>query len=161
VSHRPPRYATRQGAAILSYIQQHQGSHVTAAQIIKHFEGGEAGIGRTTVYRQLEKLVQAGKVRKFSLDENNGAVFQYVGECGHNGEHLHLKCEDCGLLIHVDKAMTPRLAKGMLAGYNFELDTKRTVIYGHCQSCHDNQDKPFAGHPEHAGNVDVPKQELS
>ena len=138
---RPSNYVTRQGAAILNYIKQRQGSHVTAAQIAEHFENGDVVIGRTTVYRQLEKLVQGGKVRRFALDENDGAVFQYIGECERNGEHLHLKCEDCGLLIHVDKAVTPRLAKGVTAGYDFQMDVKKTIIYGHCRSC---LDKPLS-----------------
>ncbi|MDR3051100.1 MAG: transcriptional repressor [Oscillospiraceae bacterium] len=132
---RPSAYTTKQGKAILAYLMQHGGEHLAAAQIAAHFSQGEVCIGRTTVFRQLDKMVRQGKLRKYLLNGNTGACYQYVGEgCG-NAAHFHLKCEECGRMIHMDGETLPLAAKGILQKYNFEVDAAKTVIYGKCRGC--------------------------
>ncbi|HWS28906.1 MAG TPA: transcriptional repressor [Clostridia bacterium] len=132
---RPSTYVTKQGNAILDFLKSQQGNHLTAAQIAAHFGSGEAAVGRTTVYRQLDKLVDRGAVRKYVFDENSGACFQYVDEDGGAKEHFHLKCEACGKLIHVDNDAMPYVEKGILKNYAFEIDVGKTVFYGKCRAC--------------------------
>jgi Fur family ferric uptake transcriptional regulator len=123
--------------AILGFLQAHESEHITAAQVVEHFERGDVYIGRTTVYRQLEKLVNSGVVRKYVFDESAGACFQYIGKDGCAGEHLHLMCEKCGELIHTDEAILPNVTKGILEKYEFTVDVNKSVFYGICRSCCD------------------------
>lgn len=129
---RPSTYTTRQGEAVLAYLASQKGRHVTAAQVAEHL--GNI-IGRTTVYRQLDRLVREGRLRRYMLDEAAGACFQYVEENEGAGEHFHLKCEACGKLIHMDGKALPDVTGGILQHYAFEVDVNRTVFYGRCRAC--------------------------
>ena len=135
MTRRPSTYTTKQGKAILCYLIAQKGRHLTAAEITEHFASGEIILGRTTVYRQLDKLVSRGMIRKYNLDENSGACFQYVDEDEDTKEHFHLKCEGCGELIHVDGGAMPYVEKVFLTNYAFEVDVGKTVFYGKCRAC--------------------------
>jgi len=132
---RSSTYTTKQGQAILAYLRTQGGKHLTAAQIEAHLSEGGTAIGRTTVYRQLDKLVRQGLVRKYLLDGSAGACFQYAGEDAQAKEHFHLKCEGCGKLIHLDSGAMSDVEKGILAAYAFEVDVGKTIFYGRCRTC--------------------------
>lgn len=128
-------YNTRQSAAILSYVASLGGRHVTAAQIVEHFEQEKAPIGRTTVYRHLDKLANTGKVRRYSIDGISGACFGYIYEDKGCDEHFHLKCEECGALLHLECDLVNEIHRHILDRHTFQIDTTRTVFYGKCESC--------------------------
>ena len=132
---RPEQYHTKHGDSVLDFIVSHRGSHVTAAQISEHFARRNTPIARTTIYRQLERLVRDGKVRKYIVDELSGACFQYAGDQSGCDEHFHLKCEQCGHLFHVqcDQFMDTR--KHIFEDHAFEMNAVKTVFYGTCKDC--------------------------
>ncbi|MGN1098665.1 MAG: Fur family transcriptional regulator, partial [Clostridia bacterium] len=107
--------------------------HVSAGDIAAHLRSVESSVGTATVYRQLDKMVEAGLVRKYSLD--GGACYQYVGGGQGCREHFHLKCLKCGALIHVDCEFLSGLAPHILEHHGFEVDNSRTVMYGICREC--------------------------
>ena len=125
-------YKTKQRELILSYLKNTELPHVTAGDIAAHLRS-ENPVGTATVYRQLEKMVEAGLVRKYSLD--GGACYQYVGGDEGCREHFHLKCLSCGELIHVDCDFLCGLTPHILEHHGFEVDNSRTVMYGICCEC--------------------------
>lgn len=135
---RPANYHTKQRKAILSYIASLQGAHVTAAQIIAHFATADTPIGRTTVYRQLEKLRECGSIRKYTLGSTPGACFQYVNQDKNCHAHLHLKCEGCGKLLHLQCDMLKDIQRHFFDEHAFQIDALRTVLYGKCENCMQN-----------------------
>jgi len=153
LTERPSTYTTKQGQAIFAHLKSQEGKHLTAARITEHFADGETAIGRTTVYRHLDKLVRNGMIRKYLFDENVGACFQYVSENSGAEEHFHLKCETCGKLIHVNCDEMPCVEKGILANYEFEVDVGKTVFYGKCGAC---SRKLRINHCLERGQRDVP-----
>ena len=132
---RPATYTTKQGEAVLAYLRSRNGEHLTAAQIAAHFAAGEGAMGRATVYRQLHKLAEQGLVRKYKLDQNEGACYQFMDEARGAPEHYHLKCQECGRLIHLESGMLPWVQKGIFDRYAFEVDVGKTVFYGRCGAC--------------------------
>ena len=52
-------YQTKQKTQVLSYLETIPGQHVTAAQVFKQLSADGCAIGATTVYRCLERLVEA------------------------------------------------------------------------------------------------------
>lgn len=135
MSKRPSNYTTKQSEAVLAYLEAQKGSHVNAAQIVEHFEEADISIGRTTIYRQLEKLVRDGKVQKYVIDSTSGACFQYSDERGNTNEHFHLKCENCGEVIHLEGKILPGVVQNILHQYEFEVNVNKTVFYGKCKAC--------------------------
>ena len=84
-------YKTKQQELLFSYLREMQGKHFTAEDVRAHFEAKNISIGIATIYRQLEKLVNDGKIQKYFIDDHSAACFEYAGEnCNHNEKHFHL-----------------------------------------------------------------------
>lgn len=132
---RPASYNTKQREAVLFYIASLGGGHVTAAQIVGYFETGDFPIGRTTVYRHLDKLTMSGKIRKYTVNGISGACYQYINHDESCRSHLHLKCESCGKLLHLDCDMLNEIQCHMSDEHAFQIDPLKTVLYGKCKSC--------------------------
>ncbi|MDR0999785.1 MAG: transcriptional repressor [Clostridiales bacterium] len=130
---RPGVYTTRQGEAILAFLSSCQGAHVTAAQVAEHFNDISEPIGRTTVYRRLEKLVAEGMARKYIIDESKAACYQYVDEPQQG--HYHLKCEVCGEVFHLCCNLLDEVADHIYDEHDFKVNEFKTVFYGVCADC--------------------------
>ena len=52
---------------LLTYLKTKPGRHYTAAELREHFDRQETPIGTATICRQLERFVQEGSVRKYSI----------------------------------------------------------------------------------------------
>jgi len=126
-------YNTKQKEAVLACLKEHSEGHVHAADIAEHLAKAGSKVGLTTIYRQLDKLVEEGIVKKF-VTEGSSACYQYVGD-GHCGEHFHLKCESCGKLIHLKCRTFDRLSAHILEEHGFLSDPGRTTLYGICGDC--------------------------
>ena len=97
------KYKTKQKDILLEYLKKLSGSHVTACDVCDYFKEIGAPIGKSTIYRQLESLVDEGVINKYIIEPNSPACFEYVGKESHH-EHeccFHCKCEKCGKLIHM------------------------------------------------------------
>ncbi|MGI6211272.1 MAG: Fur family transcriptional regulator [Anaerovoracaceae bacterium] len=128
-------YKTRQRSEIRAYLESRQGSHVTAAEIKSHFESLGIPIGLTTIYRTLDHLVRSGEVRRFTIEGTPAACYGYIGKETEVPGEYHLKCEECGRLIHVRCDQIEELTEHMLEGHHFHLDPLQTVFYGTCEEC--------------------------
>ena len=126
-------YNTKQKEAVLACLKELSEGHVNAADIAKHLAKAGSKVGLTTIYRQLDKLVDEGTVKKF-VTEGSSACYQYVGD-GHCGEHFHLKCESCGKLIHLKCRTFDRLSDHILQEHGFLSNPGRTTLYGVCSDC--------------------------
>lgn len=130
-------YRTRQQKLLLGYLEAHKGEHFTAEDLRAHFAADAAGMGTATIYRHLEKLVASGSVHKYLIDEHSAACFEYVGRCTESAgeQHFHLKCEQCGALIHLDCDELRQIRAHLRAKHGFSLNPLRTVFYGRCAFC--------------------------
>lgn len=131
------QYNTNQRKELQSYLETIAGEHTTVAEICGHFSALDKSIGTSTVYRQLERMVDEGLVEKYIVDASSPACFVYVGEHmhAHNRRHYHCKCEKCGELFHITCDALDSLEEHLLADHNFVFDNMRTVFYGICGNC--------------------------
>ena len=67
-------YQTKQMKQILAYLQTIEGTHVTAADVCSYFKEQGINVGTTTVYRNLEKMVEQGLVAKYNVDGTSSAT---------------------------------------------------------------------------------------
>lgn len=93
-----PKYKTKQRKTVQACLETLPGVHVTAGELYEKLKQEGISVGQTTVYRQLESLVDEGIVNKYFVDDNSPACFEYIGEDGRKGpdECFHCKCEKCG-----------------------------------------------------------------
>ena len=128
-------YNTKTRQLILDYLIRNRQHAVSASNILEHLEAEGASPNPTTVYRYLDKLAGEQRVMKYVADKGEKAVFQYVDEGRHCREHLHLKCVDCGRLIHLDEDVSDALQSDLLRAAGFTVDGRSTTIYGTCAAC--------------------------
>ena len=87
-------------------------------------------IGRATVFRSLDMLVQAGLAQRL---ERPGHVSAYVWcEPGH---HHHLICTSCGNVEELDEKAVAPLAEAIVRTRGFRVDHAALDFYGICRAC--------------------------
>lgn len=134
---RKAQYQTKQMSELLTFLRSVPGSHVTVNDICDHFKKEGIAMGMTTVYRNLERMVEQGVVAKYITEGSGGACFEYIGEQD-NCElpaYYHCMCEKCGKLIHLQCVEVANLGQHMLDHHDFKMDSLRTVFYGICSEC--------------------------
>ena len=62
-------YKTKQGERIFELLIRNEERHLTAEEICGLLKTEGAAVGTATVYRNLEKLVSEGKVKRYRLEE--------------------------------------------------------------------------------------------
>lgn len=131
------KYKTKKRDMLLEYLVSVRGKHITAGDVCEYFKAQGAEIGQSTVYRQLESLVDDGLIGKYLIDGNTPACFEFIGrDVQHKKDSCyHCKCEKCGKLIHLGGDEMKPLQEQLLNRNGFVLDPNRTVLYGLCENC--------------------------
>ena len=135
MSKRLVTYNTKQSESIISFLETQRDRHLRAAQIVNHFKNHEINIGRTTIYRQLERLVSEGAVRRYFVEGFTGACFQFVPENERNSDCFHLKCDECGNVSNLNCGTLKKFSRHLLNDHEFQINDGRTVFYGKCKTC--------------------------
>lgn len=131
---RPLKYKTKHGEAIENYFKSLEGKHTTAGDIASYFEEIGQTIGLTTIYRQLDILVERGKLNKYNLDNVSGACYQYIAD-EDKDRQIHFKCEDCGHIIHINCSVIEGLPDHIDREHSFQINPMKTLFYGRCSAC--------------------------
>ena len=131
------KYRTKQREKLLRYFRSAPGIHITAGDLCNYFKEQGYPIGQSTVYRQLESLVDEGILNKYIIDGNSPACFEYAGteDPDDSGVLFHCKCEKCGKLIHLQCEELEKINGHLYREHQFRLNPLRTVFYGLCESC--------------------------
>ena len=131
------KYKTKQRDILLKYLEDRRGVHITAGDVCEYFKEQGSSIGQSTVYRQLESLVDEGLISKYTIDGSSPACFEFAGAHVHNGTEscFHCKCEKCGKLIHLQCGELESIGGHLYESHHFRLNPMRTVFYGLCEDC--------------------------
>ena len=127
-------YRTRAQEELLSLLKAEPGRHYTAAELKEHFAAENRPIGTATIYRQLERFVEDGSVRKYILGPGECACYAYA-EDRQDSARFHCICEACGKLIHMDCGEFREIQAHLLEHHGFTWDAGKTVFYGICEQC--------------------------
>ncbi len=125
------RYKTKQRDEVLRFFMEHEDQCFSAREVYENVEAGEA-----TVFRTITALTEAGLLIRYAAGSARGeyATYRY-NDKNAGSEHIHLKCEQCGRLIHMDCAFMREILNHFLSEHGFAVDCGRTVIYGLCDVC--------------------------
>ena len=122
-------YNTKQKELILDTIKKHE-KEFTIKEI--HEELKET-TGLTTIYRLVDKLVSEEVLSKI-IKSDNTTYYQYLGDC-HEKNHVYLKCDSCGNLIHVDCECIKDLNNHISKDHGFKTTDSHIIINGLCKDC--------------------------
>lgn len=126
-------YMTGPKKQILDFLIAHQNRHFTVEEILDALPEGETKPGKSTVYRQISRLLADGVIRRFESADSDSFVYQYAAgvNCEH---HFHLKCARCGKLIHMECDHLQQVKNHIFREHGFLIGGS-SVIYGICAAC--------------------------
>ena len=123
-------YNTEKRAELLGFLESNADTAFSIEEICARLTAD--GKGKSTLYRQMAKLVEEGYVSRIPTGSRR-FVYQYRDK-HHCGEHLHLKCLDCGRLLHLNAEASASLGNDLLSKEGFSLDSG-CILYGKCRDC--------------------------
>lgn len=126
-------YRTDQRTALTDFFKKNCDRQFTIDGILSEMPG-ISKISRSAVYRNVDRMVQDGILCKSIATGSRRALYQFIheGECC---ERLHLRCEKCGRLFHMESEGEEEKLKNMLEKSGFQLDERSTVLVGTCREC--------------------------
>ena len=100
-------YNTLQKTAVLDLFKHNPNKQFSADEVFEKV--GSDGCGKSTVYRLLTNMCSDGLLRKYTKEGSKKSVYQLAGtHCSH---HIHLRCVQCGAVIHLDDVFSSDIQK--------------------------------------------------
>jgi Fur family ferric uptake transcriptional regulator len=115
-----------------------QEGHVSADDLFDRVRREAAGIGRATVYRTLQWMVDAGIARKVDFGEGRS---RFEPSYRHP-RHFHLICTGCHSSSEFLSSDVESLMEEIAAERNFETTRSVVQIYGTCEQCRTGRKTP-------------------
>ena len=103
--------------------------HLCADEVLFMAKKVNPRLGIATVYRNLNYLVEEGKISKFR-DANQGYIFD-----SNIDKHYHFQCMTCGMLYDLPIRYNSNLDDMINRELQLEIDTHETMFYGTCKKC--------------------------
>lgn len=100
----------------------------TARELVD--ELGPRGIGRATVFRVLDLLVQTGLLERLHGDVQCHSYTYCVPQ-----HHHHLVCTSCGQVISIVAGAVERALRSLAREANFLPAGHHVEVYGTCETC--------------------------
>ena len=123
-------YNTEKRCELLGFFKNNADKAFSLEEICARL--AQDGRGKSTLYRQTARLVEEGLVSRIPTGARK-FVYQYMDKHKCKG-HLHLKCLDCGKLLHLDSDTSHAVENGLLFSQGFVIDGG-CILYGKCRSC--------------------------
>ena len=103
--------------------------HATADEIYEFIVQEHPSISKGTVYRNLNRLAEMGKIRKMEIP---GGPDRFDHRCH---DHCHVKCERCGRVFDVDMDYITGLEKNIRDTHGFAFTGYDILFRGICPEC--------------------------
>ena len=107
-------------------------SHPNVNELLKIVKSKDSTIGKSSIYRNLNSMVEEGKVKLILTNSNSK---RYDGD---TSDHNHFICNKCNKVIDIinDEAINKSLEKE----YNFIIQERNTTYFGICGNCISKKD---------------------
>lgn len=120
--------ATRQLTAVYQSLQGDH-THPSADEIYRRVRKKLPRISLGTVYRNLQRLVEEGRIRTLLLGERVARYDPVVSN------HDHFICQACGRVVDVFLERDRRVNLTPLVRAGFAVTTHNLTVHGLCQAC--------------------------
>jgi Fur family ferric uptake transcriptional regulator len=110
----------------------HQPCALSAIEIEDALRAEGRAIGRASIYRVLDLLVEHGLVERLAVDQGQ-ARFETIEPSGHH--HHHLLCTTCGQLVAFDDPALERAIDRLSDRLGMRVEHHDVLLKGSCGSC--------------------------
>jgi Fur family ferric uptake transcriptional regulator len=104
--------------------------HFDADELVADLRSAGRQVSRSTVYRTLRLLVEAGLLRELRLTNRTA----YEHDYGYPS-HDHLHCEQCNSIVEFSNEEVRKLREAVSREHGFRADGHRFIITGICAAC--------------------------
>ncbi len=108
----------------------HSHKHFDADELVRDLHDAGKAVSRSTVYRTLRLLVEAGLLRELRL--TNRTAFEH--DYGYP-QHDHLHCTSCNRIVEFRNEQVKELRDAVSRAHGFRASGHRFLITGICASC--------------------------
>jgi len=128
-------YNTHQKDILLSFLRENKDTPMGIDELsVRLSETCPDAPGKSTIYRLIGQLVEKGTVKRFVKGNSRQFLYQLAGseECH---SHLHLKCTECGKLLHMGHTLSEKMLSDILGESDFSVEVDSTTLFGCCKDC--------------------------
>jgi Fur family ferric uptake transcriptional regulator len=128
------RAGLRRGGARARIIERlaRQPCALSPVEIEDALRASGGPVGRATVYRVLELLVEHGLVERVAVDRGLSRFERILPSGDH---HHHLVCENCGRLVAFDDPALERAIGEVSERLGVRVEHHEVVLRGACEDC--------------------------
>ncbi|RIK41633.1 MAG: transcriptional repressor [Chloroflexi bacterium] len=119
--------------AVLEAAQTWDGAF-TADELWSHLEQSSQPVGRATVFRTLDLLVQHGVLDRLHRPDG---CHTYIVSIGSDRHHHHLICSDCGAVVQFEGCSVDAMLGELGRQTNFRISGHWLEVFGTCAACQD------------------------
>lgn len=120
---------SKQREFVLDAVQETQGQHPTADMLHSVIRSQSPSVSLATVYRNLNQLVEAGQIARFSVP-GSADRFDPVTD-----GHSHLICKKCGEVVDIPCSALPNVTEEVHKLTGCIVECYGLVFSGLCPSC--------------------------
>ncbi|HHT73497.1 MAG TPA: transcriptional repressor [Firmicutes bacterium] len=131
---------TPQREAVVEVLLDNADAHLSAENIFMQTKHNYPDIGLATVYRTLELLENLGLVHRFDYGDGQSRYEVSLTAEGHY--HHHLICVNCGEIGEFKDDLLDEIEEKIAAETGFVVTDHCLRLFGLCQKCQGEQDKP-------------------
>ena len=106
------------------------GADFTIDDLWQELRQGDPHLGRATVYRSVEKLVNIGLVDRIEFADGT----HHYRVCG-GDHHHHLTCTQCHRIIEVNICLPTDQLAAIENQTNFDIEGHSLTFFGRCENC--------------------------
>jgi Fur family transcriptional regulator, ferric uptake regulator len=123
---------TRQRRLIAQHLVEFARSGVdfTTDDLWQTLRQGDAHVGRATVFRSVEKLVEVGLLERVEFAD--GSHHYRICDGGH---HHHLTCTQCHKVVDIDLCLPVEQLAAVGDQNDFAIEGHSLTLFGRCSEC--------------------------
>ena len=109
----------------------HSGRDFSMDDLWQDLRHREPRLGRATVYRSVELLVNAGLLDRIEFADGT----HRYRVCGGDEHHHHLTCTSCHRVVDVDVCIPPEQFAALTEKTHFSIEGHSITLFGRCAAC--------------------------
>ncbi|WP_085830109.1 Fur family transcriptional regulator [Collinsella vaginalis] len=128
-------YETRQKQSIIAVMAAHDDAFLSVDAVCELLHGHGVEVGRTTVYRTLERLVAEDRMLKVAEVRGGAAQYRIAPEQAPADTEGQLRCDSCGRVLPLTCESLGAFSEHVLQEHGFAINSAASVLHGTCADC--------------------------
>lgn len=131
-------YDTQSRKKIKQYIERQTNCIFSVNDVYQYLMSNDCLIGKTTVYRNMNRLVNDGVLLRLQYADEKKTMYQYkyIENQKKNEMYIYLRCMECGKMIRLKNDYSIELEELIMNKCGFRINGTVNIISGLCKDCH-------------------------